>query len=68
MTRDGVSADEMADRIGDCSASAVRKWAADERLPRAEQQRRIYEVTNGEVTPNDFVLDLPVEQSSEAAA
>lgn len=38
-----------------CSLGAVRKWRSGERMPRAKQMRRIAEVTNGEVTANDFV-------------
>ena len=45
-----------AAQIGGVSRSAVEKWCRGERVPMPEQLRRIYEVTNGEVTPNDFVL------------
>ena len=46
----------MAALVGDCTDHAVKKWRYDERLPRVEQMRRIYAVTDGAVTPNDFVL------------
>ena len=48
--------EEMASQIGDVSASGVTKWMREERMPRPDQQRRIFEVTKGAVTPNDFIL------------
>lgn len=53
----------MAEIIGDASASGVKKWMRGERRPRPSQQQRIFEVTGGNVTPNDFVL-----RSNEVAA
>lgn len=40
----------------DCSPGALRKWRYGERTPRPDQMRRILEVTDGLVTPNDFLL------------
>lgn len=51
-----IGPDQMARLVGNASASGVVKWMREERVPRPEQQRRIYEVTEGAVTPNDFVL------------
>ncbi|MBN9304082.1 MAG: hypothetical protein BGO82_17055 [Devosia sp. 67-54] len=61
MSQHNLSPEDMAIKIEDCSASAVLKWSRGERVPRVEQQRRIYEITDGQVTPNDFVLDQAVE-------
>lgn len=58
MADRGIKPEEMATLIGDCSASGVLKWAREERVPRPDQQRRIHFVTNGAVTPNDFILDV----------
>ena len=55
MKENGLDDDAMAAAIGDCSASAVRKWKYGERIPRPPQARRIAEITNGRVTMNDFV-------------
>lgn len=44
-----------------CSAGAVRKWLYGERIPRAEQMRKIVELTAGSVTPNDFLIASPPE-------
>jgi DNA-binding transcriptional regulator YdaS (Cro superfamily) len=46
----------MADLIGDCQETAVRKWRLGERIPRPRAMRRILEVTEGGVTPADFIL------------
>lgn len=62
MSTHSISPDEMAKRIGGVSASGVLKWSRGERVPRAEQLRRIHEVTGGDVSPNDFVLPAPVER------
>lgn len=48
---------DMAQLLGDVSVSGLGKWMRGERVPRPDQQRRIYEITEGKVTPNDFVLD-----------
>jgi hypothetical protein len=64
MTDNSLSDDQMSSLIGDVSVSGLRKWLRDERMPRPEQMRRIFEVTDGAVTPNDFVLgESPVEAS-----
>lgn len=57
MKLKGVTPDEMARKMGDASPSGVIKWLRGERTPRPDQQRRIFEVTEGAVTPNDFILD-----------
>lgn len=53
---------DMALLIGGCQESAVRKWRAGIRVPRPKHLRRIMEVTEGAVTPADFIL-----QDGEAA-
>ena len=55
----------LARELGNASASGVIKWMRDERVPRPDQLRRIFEVTGGAVEPNDFILPA---QTSEAAA
>lgn len=56
MADKGISARQMADLIGEVSESGVRKWMYAERVPRLEQMRRIADVTDGAVQPNDFIL------------
>jgi len=56
ITANGLTYEQAAALIGGVSRSAVIKWCRGERFPMPGQLRRIYEVTNGEVTPNDFAL------------
>lgn len=55
MSLKKITPEEMAALVGNASASGVVKWMREERMPRPEQQRRIFEVTGGAVSPNDFV-------------
>jgi hypothetical protein len=57
--------EDVADLVGDVSASGVRKWMAGERIPRKDQIERIAIITDGAVLPNDF-FSLP-PQLIEAA-
>lgn len=67
MAEQGLADAEMAVLIGDCSDHAVKKWRYGERLPRGDQMRRIYAVTDGAVTPNDFVLHSDTPAAPAAA-
>ena len=58
MRSNGISPDALAGLMGDVSASAVRKWANEERIPRKDQIERIAKITGGLVMPNDF-FSLP---------
>ncbi len=49
-----LSPEAFALKIGDVSASGVRKWIAEERVPRKDQIERIAVITDGLVMPNDF--------------
>lgn len=62
MATQNIRPAEMAALIGDVSASGVIKWARGERIPRPDQQRRIFDATDGKVTPNDFVLAPPKQE------
>jgi len=48
-----LKADEFAKSAG-FSSGGVLKWLSGERFPRSVALKKIYEVTNGAVTPNDF--------------
>ena len=39
---------------GSFSIHAVSKWCQGQRIPRQDEMRIIYKITDGEVTPNDF--------------
>ena len=47
---------DMATIIGGCQESAVRKWRTGARIPRRKSLKRILEITEGAVTPADFLL------------
>jgi hypothetical protein len=57
MTDKKITPEALAEKVKNVSASGVRKWMYGERTPRPDQMRRIAEVTNGKVKPNDFILD-----------
>ena len=65
MQRHDISPDAFADLLGDVSASGVRKWANEERIPRKDQIERIAHITRGEVMPNDF-FSLPLSGDAQA--
>lgn len=44
----------VAEHMPDVSKGAFRKWLSGERIPRKDQMEKIFEVTGGKVTPNDF--------------
>ncbi|MGR4927336.1 helix-turn-helix domain-containing protein [Bradyrhizobium sp. CAR08] len=54
ITREGLSHQEVGDRIGK-SQAAVSRYVAGKRMPDEETLIKIFEVTGGEVSPNDFV-------------
>ncbi len=64
MAVEDLSLEELAARIGDVSIGGLRKWLSGERIPRQDQLRRIDEITNGKVQPNDFILDRAVPQEA----
>ena len=64
MDEHGLDNATMASKIGGCSAGAVHKWRYGERIPRSRFIIRIREITDGQVTANDFV---PSSANEEAA-
>jgi hypothetical protein len=56
MHEAGLTDSEVADKVGGISSHAVKKWKYGERIPRRAEQRRLTEISDGKVTPNDFVL------------
>lgn len=63
MREKGIDDDAFAERLGECSAHAVKKWKYGEREPDAPTIVRIQEATSGEVGLRDWA-----EQSSERRA
>jgi DNA-binding XRE family transcriptional regulator len=58
----GITRSEFARRMG-VSAQAVNRYCDGDRIPRLPQLRKIYELTGGDVTPNDFYCG-PSERSA----
>ena len=58
---------KFAADLGDVSVSGVVKWLRGDRTPRPDDLRRIYELTNGAVQPNDFVLPAPAPKAERVA-
>lgn len=57
MSTNDLTDEAMAERIGDCSASAVKKWKYGERSPDADRIIRIEEVTDGAVGLKDWAAE-----------
>ncbi len=45
---------EFARQLGVTSRTTIHRYVNGERMPSPEMMRKIYDATNGEVTPNDF--------------
>ena len=54
MREEGLDDDAFAERIGDCSGHAVKKWKYGEREPDAGTMFRIESATDGKVTLQDW--------------
>ena len=55
METNGVNASELARRMGHKRADKVLRWAKEVCKPQAdEDMQSIFEITNGQVTANDF--------------
>lgn len=65
MRKHDLSIEQLAEMIGDCSVSGLRKWLSEERVPRKDQIERINKVTKGEVRADDF-YDLEYRASGVA--
>ncbi len=66
MTAHGLGPSEMAKRLGVNHATVIR-YRDSQRRPDSDVMARIFEVTNGSVTPNDFYDFVPTPAPSEVA-
>lgn len=62
--RQGLSATDMARKLG-VSHTTIMRWERGVMAPAGAMLRRIAEVTDNAVTPNDMLM--PDEQSEDAA-
>jgi transcriptional regulator with XRE-family HTH domain len=53
----GLTQEDLGAKLG-CEKPTVARYEAGTRIPERDTMRRIYVVTDGAVTPNDF-YDLP---------
>jgi DNA-binding transcriptional regulator YiaG len=56
MREKNLSDGDVATLVGGVSTHAVKKWKYGERVPRRAELQRLDQVSDGQVTPNDFVL------------
>ena len=62
MKNEKVDDQQVADRLNalpgaedkSISASAVKKWKYNERIPRPDEMRGLHTISAGKVDPNDF--------------
>lgn len=67
LALNAVKQKDFAARI-DERATAINKYCLGQRIPRPDVMRKIFDATNGAVTPNDF-FDLPdIALSPEVSA
>lgn len=66
ISREGISLGQAARRIGLPNATAVRRYMLGDHVPRPGIMTRIYCVSGGAVTPNDFYDLPPLLPASEA--
>lgn len=62
LTEKNITPEQFASDMGGLSASGIRKWMYGERVPRPDQMRKIADITNGKVEPNDFIFPAEAAQ------
>ena len=53
-----ITQSEFAARVG-AAQQTVNQWCTGNRLPRAPQMKKIFSITSGAVSPNDFYEAAP---------
>lgn len=61
MTKNKMTDERLAAMLS-VSASAVQKWRVGKRMPRPNQIKKIFDMTNESVGANDFVLNYSKEE------
>lgn len=50
----GLSFRAVAELVGVANGTVVRRWETGDCIPRREEMQRLFDISGGEVTPNDF--------------
>lgn len=66
LALNAVKQKDFAARIGE-NQTCVNRYCLGQRIPRPDVMRKIFDATNGAVTPNDF-FDLPVNAASDVVS
>lgn len=66
LALNAVKQKDFAARIGEKPAR-ICLYCLGQRIPRPDVMRKIFDATNGAVTPNDF-FDLPVNAASDVVS
>ena len=61
-----ASDSDIALAVGTVSPAAVKKWKYGETSPRLPELVKLVELTNGAVTPNDFMPSPPWKEETAA--
>lgn len=67
IKQSGLRRSAFAEQIG-VSPTIVTQWCAGDAWPSADMAARIFDATDGQVTPNDFLADRRERQSNPAEA
>lgn len=65
LSNNGIRQSDFAARIG-CTQPAVARYVNGLRIPDRDTMQRIFDATNGAVTPNDF-FGIPAPASDAEA-
>lgn len=63
LRRENITDEAFAERVGDCTAHAVKKWKYGERLPPGDKIVRIEDVTGRQVTLRDLIA-APIDAAA----
>lgn len=63
LARNAVTQKDFAESIGE-KVARVNWYCLEKRIPRPSVMRKIFDATQGQVTPNDF-YDLPAEPAED---
>ena len=63
LALNAIKQNDFAEKIGD-KPQNINKYCFGARIPRPKTMKKIFDATQGQVTPNDF-YDLPAEPAED---